>query len=790
MFNWFKKNNTKKISKNIQPDTGDPELDDFLSEHDQYSLSSELLIGNSANCKYTDLIIYENAVPINYFLKVQVNPNADDLNIDAINNQLINQITDRNKLEARFTKFIGIYQVNIYTKNTNKNIMSDSDIKNYFYLSPPNPNDFLKKDYLVNLNIQEKLLNAKECSLTSINDILNFEEFRKLFQQMHVLGKNGFSHNDAHLSNLMMSNDKIYLIDYGRVCFNEATIKHHMYKLNQLKISYKKNLIFKTPTDDAFAFMFDISTICMNIICRKLILFHNKPILLESIEIKTNSGYYSINEISITFKDLPNQHITKNIILNHLLTIIQTTNKNNINKLILIGLYWFIDFVTYFQNLNTYPTISINFADLVYNKYMYSYFQYMQLPTNYKLPPGPILNLFVKIFNNEHDPKSTVINNGNTIIRPNTIPIQRPPAPPSNYQLDRKIITKIKRNPSIKKIFQNIDEKSQDSQEKYVNEEIENILVKKIKKSLPHQKDPSAQVQPEQPLPQLAQQQQAQQQQAQQAQQQQTELQKNLEYIDSRNKIVYQVIIYLINRLQTISFLEFDLGNESNSAMNVNSISPNKYNITLNTNTKKTLNSLKKHIKQFKHDKNELELLFIQWVKEKTILYLKDLYTKMQTVQNILQYMYAYCPPELNNIHNKLIAILNSLYDIIDKFYKLLTDKPKHLVEILLNYEDDVVGKLFVNMQNYIDTITANPYIQQYFIMQQQPHQGGEQPQIAKFNQAFIKRGFRSISGVNVPLETSNLTDKKKKAMQKYIEHIICGNPSPPSQWVYAELAK
>jgi hypothetical protein len=809
MFNWFKKNTSKKLSKTIEPDTGDSELDDFLLEHNHYSLSSELLIGNSANCKYTDLIVYEKTntkkeKTITYFLKFQVNPSADNLNIDVINNEIINKFINK---DSRFTKFIGLYSVNIYTKQDNINIISNSDIKNYFFLTPPAltmSSVFIKKDDPVNLNIQEKLLNAKECSLSNINDILNFDEFRQLFQQMYALGKYGFSHNDAHLSNLMISNNKIYLIDYGRVRFNQITIAPYKHRLSNL--SYKKNLIFKTPTDDAFAFMFDISTICMNIICRKLILFHNKPILLESIEIKTNPGYYGISEISITFKDLqPNQTINKNIILNYLLTIIQTTNKNNINKLLLIGLYWFIDFVTYFQNLNTlnnYSTISINFDDLIYNKYMYSYFQYTQLPTNYKCPPEPILNLFVKIFNNTHDPKTTVIINNNTASKPNMTPIQRPQPPPTNYQPDQKIITRIKRNPSIKKIMQNIDK---NSQEKYVNEEIENILIKKLKKSLPrentHQKDQLAQVQ-QQPLPQLAQQTQAPQQQALQPQQQapqqaqaplQTELQKNLEYIDSRNKIVYQVIIYLIHRLQTISFLEFDLENESNSAMNVNSISPNRYNITLNANTKKTFNTIKKHIKKFNHDKNEIELLFIQWVKEKTILYLKDLYTKIQTVQNILQFMYAYCPTEfqLDDIHNNLIKILNSLYDTIDTFYQLLTDKPNHLVQILLNYEDDVVGKLFVNMQNYIDTITSNPYIQQYFIMQPYQHQqGGELPQLAKFNQAFLKRGFRNISGVNLPLEKDNLTEKKKKAMQKYTEHLICGYESPPSQWVYEELAK
>ena len=118
----------------------------------------------------------------------------------------------------------------------------------------------------------------------------------------------------------------------------------------------------------------------------------------------------------------------------------------------------------------------------------------------------------------------------------------------------------------------------------------------------------------------------------------------------------------------------------------------------------------------------------------------------------------------------------------------------KKFGKILDTYETEIFGETFKYMQNYIDHITQQEVVINYFFPPQHPQRGGNNAaltcrRIRTLGKLLSTRGFVRLATMPTePLPTEPLPDCVKKAKQIFIEHIICGYPSPPPDWVYDTL--
>jgi hypothetical protein len=336
---------------------------------DAYYLESIYLRGSSANCLTTKINFVElpNIILATHFLKFQIKPTADDLIYESINGILLNSFKKQS-----FSKFIDMFNVIVRQAQPSKKYIFE--IENQNKLEP-----FAKE---VKLCIQESLQDG-----IALEDAhLDYNLLKKLFYDIYtVASTTNFVHNDAHLQNIQFVKDKYVLIDYGRSAFDLSIITPSDITLQQLtqlctknkiisnnspnpvyKTYYRKILsenssIYAKPDNNAM-FMYDISTISMNII-KKFKNYDYKIGNQQIIQRITNNTIKVMRSTEI-FKIFNNK------------TILQ------IDKLLLPGIYWFVKYYEKISNIrdnttNSYIIIDLN--NLIKKGYIWHHFQYLQL---------------------------------------------------------------------------------------------------------------------------------------------------------------------------------------------------------------------------------------------------------------------------------------------------------------------------------------------------------------------------------------------------------------------------
>lgn len=339
----------------------------------------QMLIKSSANCAYT--ILNQD------FIKVQIDEKKDDVFLDAFNNFIIRQ--ERKRLKS-FSELIDVFTVQVVQPSPSTSILKIGD--------------------QTNLRGSKTM---KACALAAINGIdiytilskhrvdmgLFLSTLEKLFSDMTSLSSSsGFIHNDAHLGNILLCSKtfKFILIDYGRVLFDKTVyVKTQCVEFLEL-LPQPNNTVKKLAeisktyiNGKKGAFVYDVSTISMNILCYHL--GYGKDYEIYSDRDRININFNS-NNIFITFRE---EHST----LLNAIEFIHTMYETLKNPL-LIGLYVFLIWVakkvqpfhdiknSRRKNITFYPhiikyerkTITIFFDALVKDHYMWKYFQCYPLP--------------------------------------------------------------------------------------------------------------------------------------------------------------------------------------------------------------------------------------------------------------------------------------------------------------------------------------------------------------------------------------------------------------------------
>ena len=717
-------------SNNTKKNTGNADFD-VKKEFNFAYISNELLTGTSVNCKYTDLVVEDDSNSKStetYFLKFQVREGADDMALDCLNNAIINAIITHQS-ESHFTEFIGYYIVNIYSKT----VMADNE--DFFFLTQPSSEYFNKRE--AKLGVQKKLTNAIELQKLPANSIKT-EKLIPLFAQMQELAKYGFTHNDAHLGNLMATEDSYYLIDYGRVRFNKKKLDTiRIIELNSDKIkqilekekkdTYFSNYITNDPTPHDLKYMFDISTICLNIIFHNIVIEYDKYILIGGgFEIRKTFGLLRIKDIFIK--------INKKIDWNNL--------KNSRNPLH-IGLYWLINYCDCVSKtsivLYTKNIIKIDFESIVRNGYMHTYFQYIIIPNTFVYPQN------FNFMNNTVQVTKNIISESVKFERPETLPIQSSQQisnPPKNFQQSYDTIIKYYYPDQTKGQAQQVQEK-----------QVQEKQVQPVKdKFLPYSENPKSNATA------------------------------NPTANDKANKDTYfnpDIILRSIGKI-------------SNSLkdrvvpMSIDTRIPQsqKSEIPFNTSVTSAL-ALYNAIQN--PDKEAIKASFEAWLKEKAQLYLNDIYTRVNQIQSLIVFIYNMKLQDDNaSILQNLTAILNKLYEITEKYISAITEKTVYITDVLIAYETEIIGDLFINIQSYIDHITSQDIVINYFFPPQL-QRGGDKASFACMRPKTFKRKSTAILNL-ATLPTEPVPNCLKKAKQIFIEHLICNYPSPPPDWVYKQL--
>jgi hypothetical protein len=448
---------------------------------------------------------------------------------------------------------------------------------------------------------------------------------------------------------------------------------------------------------------------------------------------------------------------------------------SNSTNILIIGLYWFVHYCLSFNIISNNNTeLTINFGYLVENRYMHSYFQYLKVPSNYTYPANT----------------KVLIPKLNTSL--NITQLQIPATPPKLQTITPKP-TPTKPTPTLQEILRNPPQEHRQKINQYIRRlprlpQLQESPPKIIEQIIQATKEPTPQ----------------------QQQQLQPQLQ-TVQDISILNINICDVITQIINKIseatpQTIEKMSTDVPLATYQQMSItiqqqksNTNMPDQPSIIIPINT-----SVINAVIIYKTNPNlELESSFKQWIKEKTISYLKDLYAKTDLVQNIIKTL-VFCPGFIdkqdNSIITNLMRILNQLYTIIDEFYKFFiiqSTQPqnlKSLIDILIDYETNVIDILFIEMQNYINFITADKAIQDIFFPQQQPiGEGGSRKSYKNKKQHGGERQlcFPKCLITTQPLMQSPncITDKELQlAKQTFIEHLICGYPTPAPYKVYAAL--
>lgn len=215
--------------------------------------------GRSANCKTTTMKIGDTS----FFLKFQVDPNADDLLVDDINGYILNVVSS--KIDDSLTEniFFSIYVDSFLTAVSGNRFDISESLRS--------------QSCSIKTNVQL----AERITAWDWTDLGRYSNsLLGLFKELQRLGNlYGMVHNDAHLNNIVTNGSGIKMIDYGRVYWGsrpQIDISDIYLKNNQsintldrfIKDRNSEDNIFIKPNSLAPYYMFDVSTIVMNLLSK------------------------------------------------------------------------------------------------------------------------------------------------------------------------------------------------------------------------------------------------------------------------------------------------------------------------------------------------------------------------------------------------------------------------------------------------------------------------------------------------------------------------------------------
>lgn len=282
------------------------------------SVVENQLKGNSANCKFT---IAKNKSNETFFIKVQVNPYKDDLNIDNVVGKILQEIyksLEPKPSEWLIPNYVGCCRVNCkITQNDIYNLSLDPQIKPPYISSVANVQEAIE-DPVALYDVFAKI-NA---------DVIPYayNYICKLFQFITKMGRTySFVHNDAHLGNIQLSKKtgQLYLIDMGRVGIRIPQGLNSPIDLNRLiedvitdtttfinpkldedevlkyRIEIENDITYRLDCfvcPSQYSYVFDISTIVMNI----LRIFYHRGYLQTFIgDVKQHISIFEFSFIDI-----------------------------------------------------------------------------------------------------------------------------------------------------------------------------------------------------------------------------------------------------------------------------------------------------------------------------------------------------------------------------------------------------------------------------------------------------------------------------------------------------------
>ena len=203
------------------------------------------------------------------FIKVQVVQDVDNILQDVVNNIILNRISDG------FVKFIRAFIVKVKRDHHGAYHIGSHKKKNI--------------QFCAKAMIQSHVDGVMLYDVTFAPE--HFLPLFNLFNVLKTVGQFGFVHNDAHSQNIMYDSvsKAFVLLDYGRVCFNQVfeNVDNHflLQKLEDLQANknvsdlmkfddpdlkiglvQKYNSMLCNLYDDTNTYMYDISTICLNIL--------------------------------------------------------------------------------------------------------------------------------------------------------------------------------------------------------------------------------------------------------------------------------------------------------------------------------------------------------------------------------------------------------------------------------------------------------------------------------------------------------------------------------------------
>jgi hypothetical protein len=381
------------------------------------------LSANSANACYTFLKV-SNAEKKKekskiqeqeYFLKVQVNPNADNLAIDNVMGYVLTFLQNANC----FSKFVDCFISCVDQASTEYFIKP--------YIMPHPQCNFCR------VHVQESLKDYTSVSdfLQKTTDETQISPFLKAFNtfcvEMFVSSTiTGFVHNDAHTGNLFYRSNPAHfvMIDFGRVKFFENFwVKVEEQHKDALIVICNKSLtkyetllqVLRNPPNtfvdpEACSFYFDIATMAMCMLrdsevirqrVENAIKVANKPTLLPAQLFNFTNKQRVI---------VPARHLLNKALIDH-------TARTDDNELefIVVGLVWFVHVATmlrlrkgdvvysFYEDNNPTPTHTPTppthtlYMDLLYRcNFIYYSFQFLDI----KFPrDAELLTYLDKVFN-------------------------------------------------------------------------------------------------------------------------------------------------------------------------------------------------------------------------------------------------------------------------------------------------------------------------------------------------------------------------------------------------------
>jgi hypothetical protein len=392
------------------------------------------LYGNSANCKFAFAVHGVNTVQNpKRFVKVQINPNEDDVNVDSVvgallNDKLKNQNQNQDNLRLCTPKYIDCCQVFV-----EKNYINDSENVKINKIKQ-NPVAVL---LTCKANIQDALDKNKSLFEVNITNLQNLHKFvialGTLQTRMNKLGTLcGFVHNDAHLGNLQQhkinNTDQISFIDLGRVgllrSWGSDIVKEIINKVLDATTKntgtflrgIQRHNLDETIFDNKFyipatktSFLFDISTIVLGVLesFSKMKLSFTKgtttktPTVLEYYLYSFNKRLEKLNKNNpkLSFEidvDVDSSTITMSTIqtLNDISKIMSPANTEkealpfyNFDRYVIAGLLVFA--LVSIRNKatdNVWGSVDrakFRFSELIDKKIMWRYYQYTNPVTKY-----------------------------------------------------------------------------------------------------------------------------------------------------------------------------------------------------------------------------------------------------------------------------------------------------------------------------------------------------------------------------------------------------------------------